>query len=95
MATSNVRLCYFASDAMRERLEVCTMGMVALLLFSLCSMAGRPPSISFIEKNIAVAWRGAACRRVRTSFPFPFASHYVLLVLGTDSMHMIKASCFR
>ena len=67
MATSNVRLCYFASDTMRERLEVSTMGMVALLLFSLCSMAGRPPAISFKEENIAVAWRGAACRRVRTS----------------------------
>ena len=57
-----------ASDTMRERLEVCTMGMVASLLFSLCNKAGRPPSISFAEKNTAVlVWRGAAFRRVRTS----------------------------
>ena len=43
------------------------MSMVASLLFSLCSKAGRPPSISFTEKNIAVVWRDAVCRRERTS----------------------------
>ena len=66
MATSNVRLCYFASDTMRERLEVCTMGMVALLLFS--SRRGDLHPISFIEKNIAVVWRGAACRQRTSKF---------------------------
>ena len=40
-----------ASDSMRERLKVCTMGMVASLLFFSCSKAGRPPSISFAEKK--------------------------------------------
>ena len=68
MAISNVRLCYFASDTIYERAAGSLHhGYGCFALFPLCSMAGRPPSISFIEKNIAVAWRGAACRRVRTS----------------------------
>ena len=78
-------------------------------------MAGRPPSISFIEKNIGAAPRADVyvhlnlvtrlpwekfeiliyCVGASRSFPFPFASHYALLLvsIGTSTSRENSVKC--